>query len=87
MPRKKVTISDNTGAILDNRGCLSEDWTLMLFAILACCALGRCDNLAGCSVKALAGFGLAQDAGAHEELDFAEVHVPNKATLFLAWRG
>ena len=48
----------------------------MLLAILACCTLGRCDNLAGCSVKASAGFGLAQDAGAHEELDLAEVHVP-----------
>ena len=48
----------------------------MLFAILACGALGRSYNFAGCNVKASACFGLAQNAGSHEELDLAEVHVP-----------
>jgi hypothetical protein len=76
LARKKVTISENTDVIFDNSGCLSGDWTLMLFAILACCTPGRCDDLAGCSVKALTGFGLAHYAVAHEELDLAEVHVP-----------
>jgi hypothetical protein len=41
LARKKVTISEDTGAILDNGGYLSGDWTLMSLAILACCSLGR----------------------------------------------
>ncbi len=41
-------------------------------------------------MKALAGSGLAQDAGAHEELDLAEGHVPKSVVptkqLFF-WHG
>jgi hypothetical protein len=47
LARKKVAISENTDAMLDDGSCLSGDWTLMLLAILACCALGRCEDLAG----------------------------------------